>query len=125
MIKLLFLALICGFILIILKGFNGEIYSLALVVAGVILICSAVDYLVSTVKVLRKIFELSMVSQTTFKLIFKIIGIAYLTEFTVSTLNDFGQNSLADKSVFVGKILILTLSLPILSDLILIITEFI
>ena len=125
MIKLLFLALICGFILIILKGFNGEIYSLALVVAGVILICSAVDYLVSTVKVLRKIFELSMVSQTTFKLIFKIIGIAYLTEFTVSTLNDFGQNSLADKSIFVGKILILTLSLPILSDLILIITEFI
>lgn len=124
MIKLILLGLICGFILIILKGINSEIFSLALVVSGIIMICSVFEYVVTSVGVLHKIFELSTVNSATYKLIFKIIGIAYLTEFTVGTLNDFGLNSLADKSVFVGKIIILTMSLPILNELILIITGF-
>ena len=125
MIKLILLGLVCGFILLILKGYNQEIFSLAVVVAGAIMICSVFEYVATTVEVLKKIFELSSVNATTFKLIFKILGIAYLTEFTAGTLTDFGLNSLSDKSVFVGKIIILTLSLPILNDLILIITEFI
>ena len=124
MIKLILLGLICGFILIILKGINSEIFSLALVVSGIIMICSVFEYVVTSVGVLHKIFELSTVKRATYKLIFKIIGIAYLTEFKVGTLNDFGLNSLADKSVFVGKIIILTMSLPILNELILIITGF-
>jgi len=46
--------------------------------------------------------------------VFKILGIAYLTSFCSEICKDAGESSIASKVEFAGKILILTLAIPIL-----------
>ena len=50
------------------------------------------------------------------KALLKMIGIGYLVEFSAGILSDFGQNSVADKLIFCGKIVILILAIPILES---------
>ena len=58
-------------------------------------------------KLLRQAPQAARVSHV--KVILKMVGIGYLVEFSAGILNDFGQNSLADKLVFCGKIVVLVL----------------
>jgi stage III sporulation protein AD len=51
------------------------------------------------------------------KILLKIVGVGYLTEFCAGILNDFGSNTIADKVVLGGKITILLLSIPIVEGL--------
>ena len=46
--------------------------------------------------------------------VFKILGIAYLASFCSEICRDAGENSIAVKVEFAGKILILVLAIPIL-----------
>jgi len=62
---------------------------------------------------------------TIVKTLLKMVGIGYLVEFSAGILNDFGQNSLADKLIFCGKILILVLAVPILESILALVGELI
>lgn len=46
--------------------------------------------------------------------VFKILGIAYLASFCSEICRDSGENNIASKVEFAGKILILVLAIPIL-----------
>lgn len=52
-----------------------------------------------------------------FRLVVKIIGVAYLGQFAAELCRDAGESSLASKLELAGKVLILTLSLPIIRQL--------
>ena len=47
----------------------------------------------------------------------KIIGLGYLIEFSANVCRDSGNNSIADKVVLAGKIMIFVISMPIISNL--------
>ena len=49
--------------------------------------------------------------------IFKIIGIGYIVELTASSVKDLGFESIADKLVMCGRILIFLMAVPILKSL--------
>ena len=51
-------------------------------------------------------------------LIIKLIGIAYIMEFAVSLCKDCGENNIASKLEFGGKIIIMSMSFPILLSII-------
>jgi stage III sporulation protein AD len=50
--------------------------------------------------------------------VLKIIGIAYIAEFSIQIAKDAGQNALAGKIELAGKILILVMAIPILTAII-------
>ena len=77
----------------------------------------SVDYLSETVGFIQKLKSLSNINNEIYKIIFKIVGIGYLTEFASSTLIDFGLDSMSKKIIFVGKIVILTVSIPLFNSL--------
>ena len=117
MIKIIIFAICCAFLLIILKNINSDFYNLAIICSGIILLLMAIDYLSETVTFIQKLKSLSNINNEIYKIIFKIIGIGYLTEFTSSTLIDFGLDSMSKKIVFVGKIVILTISIPLFNSI--------
>ena len=117
MIKIIIFAICCAFLLIILKNINSDFYNLAIICSGIILLLMAIDYLSETVTFIQKLKSLSNINNEIYKIIFKIIGIGYLTEFTSSTLIDFGLDSMSKKIVFVGKIVILTVSIPLFNSI--------
>ncbi len=114
MIKIIVVALVFAVIIAYLKASGSEMYTLALVGAGVILFSLAFQYLTQTVEFVRQLIDKTGINQEIYSIIFKITIIGYLVEFSADTITDLGFKSLADKLVFVGKFIIFSVSLPIL-----------
>ena len=50
------------------------------------------------------------------KILLKITGIAILSEYAISICKDLGENSIANKIDFGSKIIVISLSIPIISN---------
>ena len=106
-----FITAICS---ILLKPTKPEL-SFAVTVTGVIVILAFVaGMLRETVGVLMTVSGLTGLENGLIKILLKIVGIGYLTDFSSGILNDFGARSVADKVALAGKLTVLTLSLPVI-----------
>ncbi|WP_028504718.1 SpoIIIAC/SpoIIIAD family protein [Ruminococcus sp. FC2018] len=85
---------------------------LTLIVCVMILLSSAdlISRLVSTVKTL---FDSSGIDNTYIKVLFKSLGVVYLTQFTTDYCRDCGENAVASQVMLAGKIALLIISLPL------------
>lgn len=93
---------------------------LALVVAvagSVIILLMLVGEFTEVFAALEEIVTKAGLSGEVVGLVFKVIGIGYITEFSAGLIEDCGMKSLADKVVLGGKVIIFALSLPIISKL--------
>lgn len=101
----------------ILKPNKPEM-SFAVTVTGIIVILMFfVDSLQNTLKVFSTIASVTGVENGLLKILLKIVGVGYITEFGAGVLNDFGSHSVADKVVLCGKVTIVMLSLPVIESL--------
>ena len=114
MVKLVAIALIFSVIIIYLKSINSELSLLALVGAGIIIIFYVLEHLSNSFAFITQLIESSGIDKDFYIIIFKITAIGYLIEFGASTMQDFGLTSLANKLIFAGKVVILSISLPII-----------
>ena len=114
--QLVGIALVTAVVALLLKGTKPEI-ALAVTVAGsIILLLFAFEIFEGSLTIFQKIADATGIESSLVKILLKMVGIGYLVEFSAGILNDFGQNSLGDKLVFVGKIIILVLAVPILES---------
>lgn len=110
---------IIGISFVALVGYNILKYSkpefsVALVVAaGTIILVILSDKIIESVAAFKFITEKSGLSENTFSMIIKIIGIGYVTEYASNVCEDGGSKSLGQKIRFAGKITIFLLALPI------------
>ena len=115
--KIIGVAFVTAISAILLKGTKPEL-SFAVTVTGVIVILLfIVDSLQNTVAIFQTIAQMTGVENGLIKILIKIVGVGYLTEFGAGILNDFGSNAVADKVVLAGKITIVVLSFPVLESL--------
>ncbi len=114
MFKIVSVAIICAVIIIYLKNTNAELSLLATVGSGIVLIFLVFDYVSDTFILINNIIELTGINRELYVVLFKITAIGYIIEFASDTVLDFGLKSLADKLIFAGKVLILSVSIPIL-----------
>ena len=116
-VKIIGIAFVTAIAAILLKSTKPEL-SFAVTVTGVIVILLfIIDGLRDSLTVFTAIAELTGVENGLLKILLKIVGVGYLTEFGAGILNDFGSSAVADKVVLGGKIIILLLSAPVLSSL--------
>ena len=114
--QLVGIAFITAVAALLLKGTKPEL-SLAVTIAGsVILLLFIFELFASSVSIFGKIAETTGIDSLLIKILLKMVGIGYLVEFSAGILSDFGQNSLADKLVFCGKVIVLVLAIPILES---------
>ncbi|MBQ8374634.1 MAG: hypothetical protein IJX98_03535 [Clostridia bacterium] len=124
-IKIIGAAFLTAVTTIVLKNTKPEL-SFAVTVAGIIVILLfLVDMLKGSLGVLTSITEITGVDNGLIRILLKIVGVGYLTEFSAGVLNDFGSNSVADKVVLGGKLTVLLLSLPIVESLLTLFQQFI
>lgn len=114
MIKIVAIALICAFVLVYLKSINSDLFSVALLGAGVIIVACGVEYLAETVDFFKNLSRISGVDNAFMSIILKITGIAYVVEFGAGIIDDLGLKNLSDKLVLVGKLAILTAAAPVI-----------
>lgn len=115
--KIIGVAFVTTIASILLKPTKPEL-SFAVTVTGVIVVLLfIVDALQNTLSVFTSIAAVTGIENGLLKILIKIVGVGYLTEFGASILQDFGGNSMADKVVLGGKIAIVLLSMPVIEGL--------
>lgn len=85
---------------------------------GVIIFFMIIGQLEDVIQVMESLADKVKLNLSYMKIVFKIIGIAYISEFGAQLCKDAGQGALAMKLEFSGKLLMLVVSLPILTTLI-------
>ena len=123
-IQIIGIAIVVAIAAILLKSTKPEL-SFAIVITGSIaILVMALNFMADTFKIFKDIAELTGIDNALVKIILKILGIGYLVEFSAGVVEDFGYKSLADKLVFAGKVIIFTVSVPILQSMLKLIGKF-
>ena len=121
MAKIIGVGLVTAIAALILKSSKPELAFAVTIAGGVIILIFALDMLGASLRIFTDIAEKTGIDQSLVKIILKIVAIGYLVEFSAGIVEDFGSKSIADKLVLAGKIIIFTVSIPIIQSLITII----
>ena len=116
-VKIIGIALVAVIIIIILKQYRPEFAVYASIIAGVIILILVMDKLYSIVNLVSALSSKSGTGSAFLKILLKITGIAILTEFAVSICKDSGETAIATKVDLAGKIIIISISIPIITTL--------
>ncbi len=121
--KILSIAIITCIACIIIKPIRPDFAIIISVIGGVIIVFYLLTYLGSIFETFNTIFNFSGLNSSLYSVVFKIIGVGYLTEFTASICSDTGNQSLGDKVLLGGKVMILVMALPIVTSILDIVME--
>lgn len=117
-IKIIGIAFIAVIIIVILKQYRPEFAIYASIIAGILILTIASDTLSGIIDMINSISSKTNINSDFLMILIKITGIAILTEFAVSICKDAGESAIASKVDVGGKILIISLSVPIINALI-------
>ncbi len=121
--KFIGIAILICIIVVILKQVKPELSLLALIIGSIILLLYVLSSFTSVITSFNQIVTKTGVNSQLFTVIIKIVGVGYLVEFTADVCKDSGNTSIADKVLLGGKIIILLLAIPIITNLFDIILE--
>ena len=113
-IKIIGIGLIALIIIIIIKQYRPEFTIYISIIAGVLIITLSLDKLTGIINILTTLSNKTGINSEYLKILLKITGIAILTEFAVSICNDAGESAIATKIDLGGKIIIISISIPII-----------
>lgn len=114
--QLVGIAFVTAVAALLVKGTKPELAAVITIAGGIILLLIVLEVFRSSLDIFTEIARLTGLDAAIVKTLLKMVGIGYIVEFSAGILNDFGQNSLADKLVLCGKILVLILAVPILES---------
>jgi stage III sporulation protein AD len=93
--------------------------------AGVLLLGWSLTYLRNIVRELTVLSEMAGLSSSTMKVLLKVVATGYITQFAAELCRDAGSASIAAKIEMGGKLIIVSLSLPIFTAVLELMTELI
>ena len=122
-IKIVGIGLSALVIIIILRQYKPEYAIYVSMIAGVLILFLAIEKITGIINLLQTISNKTYINKTFLNILLKITGIAILTEFAVSICNDSGEKAIASKIEIGSKVIILTMSMPIITSLLELIVE--
>lgn len=116
-IKIIGIALIALIIIIMLKQYRPEYAIFISILTGVLILFLVMDRLTGIINLIQSIQDKFSINTQFIALLIKITGIAFLSEFAVSVCKDSGEAAIASKIEIGSKIIIISMSIPIISNL--------
>lgn len=116
-IKIVGIALIALIIIIMLKQYRPEYAIFITILTGILILFLVMDRLTGIINLVQTIQSKSSINTQFIALLIKITGIAFLSEFAVSICKDSGEAAIASKIELGSKIIIISMSVPIISSL--------
>lgn len=115
--KIIGVAFITAISAVILKGTKPEL-SFAVTIVGILIILTFISEMIQgTMTIFTSISQIAGIENGLLKMLLKIVGVGYLTEFASGLLTDFGSSSIADKVTLAGKVTIVLLAIPVVESL--------
>ncbi len=113
-IKIIGIGLISLILIIIIKQYRPEFTIYISIIAGVLIIVLSLDKLTGIINILTTLSNKTGINSQYLGILLKITGIAILIEFAVSICNDAGESAIATKIDLGGKVIIISISIPII-----------
>ena len=116
-IKIIGIGLISLIIIIIIKQYRAEFAIYISIVAGICILYLTVNRFTSIINLLKSISDKSGINSKFLAILIKMTLIAILAEFSISICKDSGENAIANKVELGSKVIIMSMSIPIISNL--------
>ena len=116
-VKIIGVGLISLIIIIIVRQYKPEFTLYVSLLAGAIILVFIMGKLDGIITLLTTLSNKTAINNEFLTLLIKITGIAFLTEFAVSICKDTGETAIANKVDMGGKVIIVSMSIPIISSL--------
>lgn len=124
LVRILGVGLVTAVAALLLRPNKPELAFAATIAGSVIVLLFAVELAADTFGVFAELGEQTGIDSELIEIVLKIVAIGYLVEFAAGIVEDFGAKSVADKLVFAGKVVIFSVSLPILRAMVSLIAAF-
>lgn len=116
-IKIIGIGLIALILIMILKQYKPEFVIYVSLLAGALILTLTFSRISGIIDLLNNLADKISIHQEFLTLLIKITGIAILTEFTVSICRDSGESAIASKVDMGGKVMMISMSIPIIAGL--------
>lgn len=116
--KLVGIAIISTILCMVIKKDRPEMAMFIGVLTGIMILLSVTYKLNFIIDSINDLAHKANIPAMYISLIIKLIGIAYLMEFAIQICKDCGEGNIASKLEFGGKIIVMTMSFPILVSII-------
>ena len=113
--KFTVIAVLFAMVIIIVKNQSKDIGVIVGIACTIILISFILESMFGVLEEIKIIFESVNIDDELLSIIFKIIGVAYITEFGANICEESESKSLAGKIRLFGKITVLSCILPLIS----------
>ena len=116
-IKIIGIGIISLIITIIVKQYKPEFAIYISLITGAIILYMIFGKLQGIINLLQNISNKAGVNTQFLSLLLKITGIAFLAEFAINICKDAGEGAIASKIEIGSKVIIVSMSIPIISSL--------
>lgn len=116
-IKIIGIGMISLIIIIIIKQYRPEFAVYISIISGILILAISLQKMGEIVGLIKSISDKAGINGEFLKIILKITGIAILAEFAVSICKDSGESAIASKIEMGSKVIIISMSIPIISSL--------
>ena len=117
-VKVVGVGLIGALIAGMLRQEKSELYIVAVIAGSALILVIILSTLTEVIAQFGILVGKSGVDESLFAGVLKIIGVGYITEYASALCNDFGITSIANKMQLAGKVAIFFMTMPILTNLI-------
>lgn len=105
------------------KSYRPE-YGMAVSIAcGILIMLFMAESVADVAGELRAVVEKTGIDTNYFKIILKVTGVSYITQFGAETAKDAGENAIATKIDAAGKVAVMLLTVPVISGFLTVITD--
>lgn len=123
--KIAGLGLAAAVLAVFIKNWKPELAIQVSLVAAVIIFLMVLPYLKAVVLMFQDISGQIGLESKYLSLVLKVVGIAYVVQFAAELCRDAGETSVASKIEFAGKVIIMTLSMPVVYNLLDVVSQII
>lgn len=121
--KIIGIGIVTTISVLIVKQTKPEIAMLLGISGSLLILLMIANSLTSVLGVFQNLIDRTNLNNGLFSAVLKIIGIGYLTEFSANLCYDAGSTGVSNKILLAGKILILMVAMPIVTNLVELIIE--
>lgn len=112
-VALVGIAIISTILSVMIKRYNPE-YAIAIsLISGIVIFASVLSRIVPAISQIKELISATGMSIQYGMILFKSLGICFLTQFAADSCKDAGEGALASKVELAGKVSIVIIALPL------------
>ncbi len=115
--KILGVGIIGVFLAVTVRSYRAELGMAVATATGIVIFFMIAPLFNEAVSQLSALCEDSGINVNYFKVIIKIIGIAYITQFAAELAKDAGEGAVSKKIEFSGKVSVIVIMMPVVKNL--------